>query len=58
MAEYILTTINEELLAASAFLAQSGASLVSVNIIHVGVRFANCGVGLAGRRLVRATVQR
>jgi hypothetical protein len=33
LAEYILTTINEELLAASAFLAQSGALLVSVNIM-------------------------
>jgi hypothetical protein len=29
--EYILTTMNEELLAASALLVQSGALLVSVN---------------------------
>jgi hypothetical protein len=30
--ECILTTMNEELLAASALLVQSGALLVSVNI--------------------------
>jgi hypothetical protein len=31
-AEYILSTMNEELLAASVLLVQSGALLVSVNI--------------------------
>jgi hypothetical protein len=32
MAEHILTTMNEELFAASGLLVQSGALLVSINI--------------------------